>query len=900
MRRERNNMIKGLKLFCVFALLIGILAPANISIATDKVDYTKGIEERLEGTVALYIGSSQAFVDNVEKQVDPSNVKVKPFIKNDRTLVPVRFISESLGAEVGWDKSTSTVTVKSNNKTVKLVIGSKKMTVGKSSVEIDVAPLISEGRTYLPLRSLVEALGKKVFYDRGLIIIGNNENLFDVKNEKSLIDQVISKVNNLPVVGSKEELKKLLGNTGDNRMYKWNGVTVASDKAVSEAAPVMNGAEQNLKSDESGEQATGGDYSGTNVQVQGVDEADVVKTDGEYIYQVNNDKIVVIKAYSSSQGVESKMKVMSTIQFENSNFMPMEMYIDGNYLVAIGNYYEDLKPRGEIKPGKEIPEENAVDEKMSIMPYYPQKNTTKAIIYDMTDKAQLKVLREIEIEGNYVSSRKIDDVLYLVANQYVYNYGDVIPLPAFKDSLKGDQYVDIEPTSIRYFPDSTEQNFMTIGAVDIKNQEEVNIQTYLGAGQNIYSSRDNLYVAVPQYKYDAVKTGKFIDVPQMPMILEDKGEGGEVAEPSAAPAKVIELSEESVKAPDENEANVSEMVEKRMMIDPSFTGEGFVEPEYVMEKVEIINYIDKSTTLVYKFSLDGVKMTYLNKGEVPGNILNQFSMDETNGYFRIATTKGNAWEDGENMSKNNVYILDDIMSITGKLEGMAPGERIYSVRFMGDRGYVVTFKTVDPLFVIDLKDPKNPSILGELKIPGFSDYLHPYDENHIIGFGKDTIESDGRVLESGLKIALFDVSDVKNPIQKFAEKIGDRGSDSEVLRNHKALLFSKNKNLLAFPVSVMEVKNQGSNGQVFDYGRFTFQGAYVYNLDLQKGFNLKGKITHVPGSISDDMDFYNNYENFIERILYIDDNLYTLSKAVVKVNAMDDLKERDSLKINAK
>ena len=112
---------------------------------------------------------------------------------------------------------------------------------------------------------------------------------------------------------------------------------------------------------------------------------------------------------------------------------------------------------------------------------------------------------------------------------------------------------------------------------------------------------------------------------------------------------------------------------------------------------------------------------------------------------------------------------------------------------MGDRAYVVTFKTVDPLFVIDLKDPEKPVILGALKIPGYSDYLHPYDENHIIGFGKDTVEIKGQAYYQGMKVALFDVTDVSNPVQKFSEMIGDRGTDSELLSNHKALLFSKRK-----------------------------------------------------------------------------------------------------------
>ena len=271
-------------------------------------------------------------------------------------------------------------------------------------------------------------------------------------------------------------------------------------------------------------------------------------------------------------------------------------------------------------------------------------------------------------------------------------------------------------------------------------------------------------------------------------------------------------------------------------------------------------------------------------------------MDEHNGFFRIATTVGNVWGTGDNISKNNVYILDDTMNITGKIEDIAPGEMIYSVRFMGKRGYIVTFKTVDPLFVIDLEDPSNPKILGALKIPGYSDYLHPYDENHIIGFGKDTVEIKGNAYYKGMKIALFDVTDVTNPIQKFSEIIGDRGTESDVLRNHKALLFSKSKNLLAFPVTVMEV-NDAVEKYDLAYGEFAFQGAYVYNIDIENGFKLKGKITHLSDEEYQKPGYYYNTEKYVERILYIGDTLYTLSKGMVKAHELWGMEESGSVVI---
>jgi len=313
----------------------------------------------------------------------------------------------------------------------------------------------------------------------------------------------------------------------------------------------------------------------------------------------------------------------------------------------------------------------------------------------------------------------------------------------------------------------------------------------------------------------------------------------------------------------------------------------------------------KTTTALYKFGLNQGGTTFKEQGEVPGTTLNQFAMDEANGYFRIATTTGQAMGT-DATSKNNVYVLDQSLKLTGKIEDIAPGEKIYSVRFIGDRGYLVTFKNVDPFFVLDLKNPAAPTILGALKIPGFSDYLQPYDENHIIGFGKETVElsqnGGSTAFYQGLKLAIFDVTDVSHPVEMFKTNIGDRGTDSEVLRNHKALLFDKEKGLLSLPVTLMEVKNPvgGNSGKrAPQYGQFTFQGAYVYQLDLVKGFTLRCKITHLK-----DSDLLKAGQNFmygskaIERIIFIKDTLYTLSKRMIKANDLATLQEKNSLVID--
>jgi uncharacterized secreted protein with C-terminal beta-propeller domain len=306
-------------------------------------------------------------------------------------------------------------------------------------------------------------------------------------------------------------------------------------------------------------------------------------------------------------------------------------------------------------------------------------------------------------------------------------------------------------------------------------------------------------------------------------------------------------------------------------------------------------------TVVQKIGIENGNIEYRGKGEVPGRLLNQFSMDENNGYFRVATTVQGTWNwrTGEQASPstNNVYILDSSMNTAGKLEDLAPGESIYSARFMGDRCYLVTFKKTDPLFVIDLSDPYNPGVLGKLKIPGYSDYLHPYDENHIIGIGKETVEAEewGRDFAwyQGVKLSLFDVSDVENPKEISKYVIGDRGTDSYALHDHKAFLFSRDKKLLVIPILLAEINEEQYPGGVPDnaYGEYVFQGAYVFSLDLESGFQLKGTVTHVEDGSLEKSGWYWYSPYSVQRSLYIGDSLYTVSQGMVKANSMDGLNE---------
>ena len=534
------------------------------------------------------------------------------------------------------------------------------------------------------------------------------------------------------------------------------------------------------------------DYSKTNTQVQGVDEADIVKTDGTHIYYLANEKLTIINTENASQ-----MKEMSTIKFDET-FTPEELFFNNDKIIVIGTRFEYDEREKRI----------GIDDDY-LYPNYMDKTYTSAKIYNVKDKTNPTLERTVEVEGSYLTARMIDSNVYIASNKYMYyayicntykstelNEDDF--KPHYLDTATSNETKSINFDCIYYIPEFEDTNYLNIVAFNITNNQEANVESYLGAGEEIYASKENLYVTKTKYDYER-----------------------------------------------KNKTSI--------------------------------------TTEIYKFNLNNANCTFAKAGDVPGSVLNQFSMDECNGYFRIATTDSTSWNSESNT--NNLYVLNENLETIGKIEGLAKGERIYSVRFMGNRAYMVTFVETDPLFVIDLSNPTTPTVLGELKIPGYSKYLHPYDETHLIGIGEDTeVVNYGygdRVVTNGMKMAMFDVTDPNNPQELYNVKIGEKGTYSELLYNHKALLFSKEKNIIAFPISITEN----------DY-KVTFQGAIVYGVSLEKGFELKTKISN---SATDYDRYYSR--NSVERIIYIKDTLFTLSNGLIKAVDLNTFETKGSIEL---
>ncbi|MEW6592686.1 MAG: beta-propeller domain-containing protein [Candidatus Hadarchaeota archaeon] len=498
------------------------------------------------------------------------------------------------------------------------------------------------------------------------------------------------------------------------------------------------------------------DYSITNSQILGVDEADIVKTDGNFIYIIRGKKILILDANPAENEILSEIRTMGR---------PIEMFIVGDKLAVFGTRAFGYLDEFDSSSPPVYPAE-------AIITTYSTKTFVE--IYDITDRKNPSLNRYIWLEGSYFDSRKIGDHIYIVINTQVIFRDNRVDLP----ELFTDEEVEtIQAPEICYFDNvnSWPLQFVTILSINVQTEEESRKTFLMDSTQAMFVSSSNIYMV--RYNWSTAKTG------------------------------------------------------------------------------------------IYKITVSEGEVRYGCYGEVPGHVLNRFSMDEYQRYFRIATTTGDTWN---RTSKNNVYILDGSLNLVGKLENIAPGERIYSARFIGTKAYMVTFRQVDPFFVVDLSDSRNPRVLGELKIPGYSDYLYPYDENHVIGIGRDI----------GVKISLFDVSDAQNPQEVSKFEAGGRRTDSYALQNHKALLFSRRNNLLVIPI-----------------GDYWSQDAYVFRISAENGIELKGTITHKENNAMPENEIYTcsrwRYDSSrsIMRSLYIGDALYTISEGMMKINSLADLSE---------
>ena len=524
---------------------------------------------------------------------------------------------------------------------------------------------------------------------------------------------------------------------------------------------------------ESSEDSLNNDYTDTNVQVSGVSEGDIVKTDGNYIYSLSNNNLYISKAENGNINLSSKINLSS-----DESYNPLEIYVEGNKLVVLYEKYSDNTSSN-------------TSEKAVLDMYYRDANTY-INIYDISDKENPKLINSLNQNGSYSSSRMIKNKLYLISN-YNLNSNDIEknkPETFIPTTYNGKETKCIEAKDIYIETEIDTTNYILATSLNIENPYEFQSEkAVLGASDNIYMSLENLYVT--SYGYE-----------------EKDGYG-----------------------------------------------------------------YDK--TNITKFKLNNGSLEFKASESINGSLLNQFSMDEKDNYLRVATTlnKGKLTTEEEYTSyeylptSNNLYILDSDLKVVGAIEDIAENERIYSVRFDGDIGYFVTFKEVDPLFSVDLSNPSNPTILGSLKIPGFSEYMHPFKENLLLGLGKEATENGET---TGLKLSMFDTSD-KGNISEINKLVIEDYKYSYSFYNHKSITVDSNKNLISFPA-------------INDY--------VIFQYSKEKGFTEKGKITF---ETEDDDNYI--YEDNI-RGIYINNFLYLCSKSWIKVYSLENFNEVSSCNFN--
>ena len=571
-------------------------------------------------------------------------------------------------------------------------------------------------------------------------------------------------------LAGEEELRtyftRLLKLQKDNPFYRGfgEGVEEAEDSASGEASGIG-----------------GGEHSSTNNQVEGIDEGDIVQTDGDYLYSVSESRVVI----SDIRDPEN-MELASVVKFDGETY-PEKLFLSDGTLAVISSRFSLMETDDEA-------------EMESFMPY---SGLTVVSLYDVSSPDNPKLIREFGNEGSFNNARLLNGVLHYVSNVFP-NYWileeqpDIELRPRLFDSNKNEEFEPLSYEDLTILPGTMEGSYSVITSLNLETpaSNEISTKGFLGGNEQLYMSEQSLYLTASAF---------------------ETAEG--------------EFGDTSLWVP------------------------------------------QQADTEIFKFGLDGIAVEFVASARVRGSLLNQFSMDEFDGHFRLATTEGAAWEPASE-PKNHLFILDGQLEQVGSVEDLAPSERIYSVRFMGGRAYMVTFRETDPLFAIDVSDPAAPEVLGELKIPGFSNYLHPLDENHLIGFGYETriepVKGGGepRIVTGGMKLSLFDVSDMSDPKETDTEIIGGPGTYSALQYDHKALFRHEQQSLFGFPVSIYD-------GDGMEYIEFQAEGALLYSITPQ-GIELAADLTQA----SDQP--YEDWNTSVQRMAYAKDALYTVANAEIK------------------
>lgn len=552
--------------------------------------------------------------------------------------------------------------------------------------------------------------------------------------------------------------------------------------------------------------------SGTNTQVAGVDEADIVKNDGRYVYVAMNGALRIIEALRPR--VLSETKLPGSVR---------EMFVEGDRAVV----YVAHGGTGAKRCTYGYDCQFAGD-----------GSRTEILVLDVRDRTAPRIVREIGLSGSLMAARRIGRAVHTVVSDLD------APGPGYS----------VWPADLPGCGARGSDARTAFKKLEVENIRKIGASTSLPVMRDLGVEKplcDHL-LETPQGDGQAYTTVVSFD-------MTSDGTPAQTTTLMSRPGAVFASSSGLYVATVHDRANAA-------------GGRWY---SFHASSSEVSD--------IHKFRIgESLRDTrYVGSGTVPGHVLNQFSMDEYYGYLRIATTQGRV---PDPKVQSSVSVLAEgaggNLVRVGAVEGLAPGEDIRAVRFDDDRGYVVTFKKTDPLFVLDLYHPARPAVLGELKIPGFSTYMHRIDPDHLLSIGFDANDHGDFAYFDGVILQLFDVSVPTEPRLLHKEKIGTRGSSSEAATNHLAFNYFAEKNLLAIPMTVCEGGGDGRNGN-----QLAFSGLLVYDVSLKSGFSRLGGVNH--GTVGQSCGtWWSNATSQVKRSIFLDDLVYSIATDRLKVQRM--------------
>lgn len=528
------------------------------------------------------------------------------------------------------------------------------------------------------------------------------------------------------------------------------------------------------------------DYSTTNTQEATIDEGDIIKTDGNYIYKLTTNNsdgqssniLSIIKAENGNLTSESSIDLNQCFDTEENAYVYFqEFYLYQNYLVLLFTDEFD-------------------------------KTETTIVVYDIKDKANPEKKKVLVQSGSYQSSRISDGYLYTISIFSGADFSTQQPYTNYIPSVDG---ALIDCSQI-YYPDNVlAQSTYVVTSVNLQSLETSDSIALPTGGGDIYVSDQSIYLYGPVYE----EPGKT----EFLRIGYEKG---------------------------------------KLIPGKSATITGYVYDNYA------ISEYNHNLRIIATISPDRINLLRSDDVFIPKSATADVAVEN------------NTSEETEELTEdiNVLYIFDENMSLVSKLSGIAPGEQVKSVRYIGDMGYLVTYETVDPLFAIDLSDPNNPKITGRLTVPGFSNYLHPYANGLLLGIGEEYTPKDQTFV--GLKLSMFDISDPAN-IEVANQLILENGYYSTAQYNHKALMIDPKKNIFGF---FYQEQTEGEN-----YTYTTNNYFVTYQYDQKNGFVETGRYKV-------DME---SYEVDTIRGLYIDDYLYISTNHSITSYELNGTKQIDRI-----